>query len=56
MTDSIASGVFESLPEDIKDTQKLLHKHMEGELEYNGRRILMAPVESKIGSNLAEVK
>lgn len=46
----------ESLPEDIKATQAMLHKHMEGELEYRGRRILMAPVESKIGLTLAEVK
>ncbi len=46
----------ESLPEDIKATQAMLHKHMEGELCYNGRTIKMAPVESKIGTNLADVK
>jgi len=46
----------ESTPERIGDVQKLLHRCMEGVIEYRGRTVNMFPVESKIGSNLAVVK
>lgn len=46
---------IEADAENIEKIQKLLHKHMEGAISYQGRSVAL-PVESKIGTNLAEVK